>query len=105
MRNLLEYPVTKEEIISFLQSISNDLMKNDLSCGDMRMVLIDEAIKIIENYKNFQTKFDLIKKMILEKRRLQKKQSEFPIMLLNAQYAALESQIDDLLGLNDDKEI
>lgn len=55
MRNLLQYPVTKQEIIDCLTELSNTVGKTDqgIACGDMRPTLLQEAIKIIENVKEY----------------------------------------------------
>lgn len=54
MRNTLEYPVTKEEILECLKLIQRNIMKwnsKENSVGDMRALLLAEAIKIIEAAK------------------------------------------------------
>jgi hypothetical protein len=46
MRNLKEFPITKKEISSYLKTLENELPKNRY--GDIRPVLLKEAIKIVE---------------------------------------------------------
>ena len=50
MRNLKEYPVTKDEIISFLEEIYAEGM-HEMVVGDMAPVLIKEAIKHVRGSK------------------------------------------------------
>lgn len=40
MRNLLEYPVTYLEAIQVLDELIVESFKDDLSCGDMRPVVL-----------------------------------------------------------------
>jgi hypothetical protein len=51
MRNLLEYPITKDEIIQALQECLEDEIKhqkNDRGYGDIKGVCLREAIKMID---------------------------------------------------------
>ena len=58
MRNLLQYPVTKQEIINCLKEFAAEASPEE-SCGDMRPLLLAEAILIIDkmyaSYKIFST--------------------------------------------------
>ena len=50
MRNLAEYPITRQEIVECLEQIKTDLQRlneEQLACGDMRPLLLDRTIKII----------------------------------------------------------
>lgn len=61
MRNLLEYPVTKKEILDFLMSLLDDYheeAKHEFRCGDMSMTLLSEAIKIVEGTENYEFRLD-----------------------------------------------
>ena len=54
MRNLLQYPVTKQEIINCLKEFAAEVSPEE-SCGDMRPLLLAEAILIIDKmYGSFQ---------------------------------------------------
>jgi hypothetical protein len=46
MRNLLDYPITKEEIVQCLLHLSNELSKDEL-VGDMRPILLETAARLI----------------------------------------------------------
>jgi hypothetical protein len=51
MRNLLEYPITKDEIIQTLQECLEDEIKQQQqknSCGDIKGVCLREAIRLID---------------------------------------------------------
>lgn len=50
MRNLKEYPVTKEEIISFLEEIYEEGM-HEIVVGDIAPLLLNEAIKHVRGSK------------------------------------------------------
>lgn len=57
MRNLIEHPVEKHEIIELLISILDDYheqAKRDAEAGSMHMLLLSEAIRIIEEYKDYE---------------------------------------------------
>jgi hypothetical protein len=47
MRNLHEYPVTKEEILDYLARLQDEVIKED-GIGDMRPLLLAKARQIIE---------------------------------------------------------
>jgi len=47
MRNLKEFPITKDEIIDCLRQLQEDIIKEDL-VGDMRPILLEEAMDIIK---------------------------------------------------------
>lgn len=47
MRNLLEYPVTREEIIELLLQLSQQFSE-EFSCGDMRPLLLQIAAKAVK---------------------------------------------------------
>lgn len=49
MRNTVEYPVTKKEIIECLYRMANDLDDGRFSCGDMRPLLLRHALEIVES--------------------------------------------------------
>jgi hypothetical protein len=50
MRNLMEYPITKEEIIGYLTELFEDVdPEKTRLVGDMRPSLLREAIEIIKN--------------------------------------------------------
>lgn len=49
MRNLQEYPITVDEVIECLKDLKKALSPEITQlCGDMRPLLLDEAIKIVE---------------------------------------------------------
>lgn len=51
MRNLLEYPITLQEVIDLLERLETDAIKEGeekLLCGDMRPLLLRKAIQVIE---------------------------------------------------------
>jgi predicted GNAT superfamily acetyltransferase len=48
MRNLAEFPITIEEVISELEVVRAEALAED-QVGDMRPCLMDEAIKIVED--------------------------------------------------------
>ena len=57
MRNTLEYPITKDEMIMVIQGqidqIYEDYKVNGFPCGDIRPDALQEAINFIrENYTN-----------------------------------------------------
>ena len=57
MRNLLEYPITKEEVLNALEdsikAILADYETKGLPCGDIRPTALQEAIDFLtENYPN-----------------------------------------------------
>jgi hypothetical protein len=47
MRNLVEFPITKEEIIGLLRRLQEDFQAEE-KIGDMRALLLERTIKIIE---------------------------------------------------------
>ena len=51
MRNLKEYPVTKEEIIECLTRLVDDYYHQVPVCGDMTFMLVTEAIKHVRGSK------------------------------------------------------
>jgi hypothetical protein len=53
MRNLLEYPITKEEIVECLAELARTFDNLEL-CGDMRPLLLKRAIKIIKSAKEIK---------------------------------------------------
>jgi hypothetical protein len=53
MRNLLQYPITTNEISEYLERLSDE-KKKDNAPGDMAVVLLEEAIKIIKNTKDYK---------------------------------------------------
>lgn len=60
MRNILEYPVTKEEMLEFIQQSIDELHAENekiMRCGDMRPTLLHEIKKIVEasDYANLPT--------------------------------------------------
>lgn len=48
MRNLVEYPVTKDEIMENMDRLSQEILKEG-GVGDMRPLLLREASKLIES--------------------------------------------------------
>lgn len=60
MRNIKEYPVTKDELLIYLNSLEESIDKeydSNLICGDMRLLYLDELRKII-NETNYTFKLD-----------------------------------------------
>ncbi len=50
MRNIREYPITKDEIVECLKTMVADLKQlneDQMACGDMRPLLLQKAIDII----------------------------------------------------------
>jgi len=47
MRNELEYPVTKQEVIDYLSKLQDELIKEGV-VGDIRPVLLDVAIDAVK---------------------------------------------------------
>lgn len=53
MRNLIQYPVTKEEIIGCLKEFAKEVDPETTGlCGDMRPILLAEAILIVDKMWN-----------------------------------------------------
>lgn len=50
MRNLRQYPITKQEILECLSTLAQDMLK-EKRVGDMRPSLLQEASKIVEEAK------------------------------------------------------
>ena len=53
MRNLAEYPITREEIVECLEQIGAEIQRmneEQLACGDMRPLLLDRAIRMVKAY-------------------------------------------------------
>lgn len=57
MRNLMEYPVTHNEIIDFLKLMGKMRLAQNL-IGDMGPVLIDAAINHVESNRNIAIRYD-----------------------------------------------
>lgn len=47
MRNLAEYPMTRQEIVECLDRLGREFAA-ELRCGDMRPVLLEAAARLIE---------------------------------------------------------
>jgi hypothetical protein len=52
MRNLLEFPVTLDEVIEGLERLKADIMQEG-ACGDIRPLLLHRAIQIVKREKFF----------------------------------------------------
>lgn len=57
MRNLIEYPVTHDEIIQCLEERKRVVMASNC-LGDMRPLLLEAAIDIVKANKNIALRFD-----------------------------------------------
>jgi hypothetical protein len=54
MRNIIQYPITTQEILDTLQDIKDDLVKmyqETEMCGDMRACIVSEAIDRIKRFE------------------------------------------------------
>lgn len=48
MRNLLQYPITDEEVIGYLKQLADEALKEE-AIGDMRPLFLDYAIEAIRD--------------------------------------------------------
>jgi hypothetical protein len=58
MRNIIQYPITTEEIADCLNKILLEEKRKqatELACGDMTCWLLSEAIKIVKNTKDYES--------------------------------------------------
>lgn len=51
MRNLAQYPITTDEVIAYLAQLLEEVLTGELACGDMRPLLLIEAIKLLQGQK------------------------------------------------------